>query len=231
MDQKVTTMKRTAIALGLLLALSAGSVSFAQTTPSSSASAGAATFGTMSQEEFDRINKEGAAKVQAIKPTNAPLSTADQKLMMQVAKGGMMQLAVSQLAADNVTDEQVRKLAESEVEEQTGLSAKLKEIAAAKGITLPAAPDPQTDALLTKMKAMSGAELDRFYVQESGVKGHEKLDKVMSSVKSGAKDAALKSLAAAAHPLVKTHLTVSRAMLGKMPAGSSTEAAGNSGNN
>jgi putative membrane protein len=229
-------MKKTAIALGLLLALSAGSVSFAQTTPSSStpsssASAGSATFGTMSQEEFDRINKEGAAKVQAIKPTSTPLSTADQALMMQVAKGGMMQLEVSKLAAENVTDEQVRKLAQSEVEEQTGLSAKLKEIAEAKGITLPATPDAQTQALLAKMKDMSGAELDRFYVQESGVKGHEQLDQVMSKVKSGAKDAGLKSLAAAAHPLVKTHLTVSRAMLTKMPAGSSTEAAGNSGNN
>jgi|GEM_PF-1314024 len=222
-------MKRTAIALGLLLALSAGSVSFAQ--EATSASAGSATFGTMSQEEFDRINQEGAAKVQAITPTSTPLSTADQALMMQVAKGGMMQLEVSKLAVENVTDEQVRKLAESEVEEQTGLSAKLKEIAEAKGITLPAAPDAQTQALLAKMKDMSGAELDRFYVQESGVKGHEQLDKVMSKVKSGAKDAGLKSLAAAAHPLVKTHLTVSRAMLSKMPAGSSTEAAGNSGNN
>ncbi len=222
-------MKRTAIALGLLLALSAGSVSFAQ--EATSASAGSSTFGTMSQEEFDRINKEGAAKVQAIKPTSAPLSTADQELMLQVAKGGMMQLEVSKLAVENVTDEQVRKLAQSEVEEQTGLSAKLKEMAQAKGFTLPAAPDAQTQALLTKMKAMSGAELDRFYVQESGVKGHQQLDKVMSSVKSGAKDAGLKSLAAAAHPLVKTHLTVSQAMLTKMPAGSSTEAAGNSGNN
>lgn len=229
MDQKVKTMKRTAIALGLLLALSAGSVSFAQ--EATSASAGSATFGTMSQEEFDRINKEGAAKVEAIKPTSTPLSTADQALMMKVAKGGMMQLEVSKLAVENATDEQVRKLAESEVEEQTGLSAKLKEIAEAKGITLPAAPDAQTKALLARMKDMSGAELDRFYVQESGVKGHEQLDKVMSSVKSGAKDAGLKSLAAAAHPLVKTHLTVSRAMLAKMPAGSSTEAAGNSGNN
>jgi putative membrane protein len=222
-------MKKTAIALGLLLALSAGSVSFAQ--EATSASAGSATFGTMSQEEFDRINKEGAAKVEAIKPTSTPLSTADQALMMQVAKGGMMQLEVSKLAVENVTDEQVRKLAQSEVEEQTGLSAKLKEIAEAKGITLPAAPDAQTQALLAKMKDMSGAALDRFYVQESGVKGHEQLDKVMSKVKSGAKDAGLKSLAAAAHPLVKTHLTVSRAMLTKMPAGSSTEAAGNSGNN
>jgi len=215
-------MKKTAMTLGLLLTLFAGSVSSAQQTPS--AGAGSATFGNMTQQEFDWMNKEGAAKVKAIKPTKDPLSSADQDLMMQVAKGGMMQLEVSRAAASKVTDEQVRKLAQSEVEEQTGLSAKLKEMATAKGVTLPSTPDAQTQAMLTKMKGMSGADLNRFYVQESGVKGHEQLDKVMSSVESGAKDAGLKSLAAAAHPLVKTHLAVSRAMLGKMPAAGSSAA-------
>jgi putative membrane protein len=146
--------------------------------------------------------------------------------MMQVAKGGMMQLEVSRAAVQKAGSEQVRKLAQSEVEEQTGLSAKLMEIAAAKGITLPATPDPQTQAMLTKMKAMSGADLDRFYVEQSGVKGHEQLDKVMSSVESGAKDASLKALATAAHPLVKTHLTVSRALLTKMPAGNGATSTG-----
>jgi putative membrane protein len=217
-------MKKTVIALGLLLALSAGSVSFAQqTTP---AGAGSAMFGSMSQQEFDRINKEGAAKVKAIKPTKDPLSSADEALMMQVAKGGMMQLEVSRAAVQQAGSEPVRKLAQSEVEEQTGLSAKLKEMAAAKGITLPTTPDPQTQAMLTKMKGMSGADLDRFYVEQSGVKGHEQLDKVMSSVEAGAKDAGLKGLAAAAHPLVKTHLTVSRAMLAKMPAGNGAASSG-----
>ncbi len=206
----------------MMLTLASGSISIAQqTTPS-----GSAMFGTMSQAEFDRINKEGAAKVKAIKPTKDPLASADQELMMQVAKGGMMQLEVSRLAVQKATSEPVRKLAQSEVEEQTGLSAKLKEIATAKGVTLPAAPDAQTQAMLTKMKGMSGAALDRYYVQESGVKGHEQLDKVMSSVESTAKDAGLKSLAAAAHPLVKTHLTVSRTMLTKMPAASGAASSG-----
>lgn len=215
-------MKKTLIALGLLLALSAGSVSFAQ----QSTSAGSAMLGSMSQQEFDRINKEGAAKVKAIKPTKDPLSSADQELMMQVAKGGMMQLEVSRMAVQQASSEPVRKLAQSEVEEQTGLSAKLKEMATAKGITLPTTPDAQTQAMLTKMKGVSGADFDRLYVEQSGVKGHEQLDKVMSSVESGAKDAGLKGLAAAAHPLVKTHLTVSKAMLAKMPAGGGAASSG-----
>lgn len=61
---------------------------------------------------------------------------------------------------------------------------------------------------------------DRMYVSESGVKGHEKLDAVMSKVKSTTSDANLKGVAQAAHPLVKAHLKVSRDMVAKMSGGS-----------
>ena len=100
------------------------------------------------------------------------------------------------------------------------MSAKLKEIAQAKGIKLPSTPDAETSAMVTKMQGMSGMAFDRMYVSESGVKGHEKLDGVMSKVKSNASDANLKSVAQAAHPLVKAHLKVSRDMVTKMSGGS-----------
>ena len=217
-------MKKTIMGLGLLLALSASSVSVAQQT---SASDNTATMmGNLSEQEFNRINQEGAAKVQAIKATKDPLSSADQELMMQVAKGGMMQLEVSKVAVSKATSEQVRKLAQSEVEEQTGLAAKLKEIATAKGVTLPTSPDTQTKAMVSKLQSMSGAGLDRYYVQESGVKGHQKLDKVMGSVQASAKDSGLKSLAQAAHPLVQVHLQVSQVVLSKMPASGSANSSG-----
>lgn len=168
------------------------------------------TIGKISESEFERLNKEGAAAVAAVTPTKEPLSAADQKLMMEVAMGGMMQLEVSRVAAQKASTEDGRLMAEAEVEEQTGLSAKLKEIASAKGATLPAGPDAKTKQLLAKMQNLSGAEFDRTYLRESGVKGHEMLDKTMGRVESRAADPSLKALAAAAHPLVRTHLQVSR---------------------
>lgn len=74
--------------------------------------------------------------------------------------------------------------------------------------------------MVTKMQSMSGMGFDRTYVTESGVKGHEKLDAVMSKVKSSALDASLKSVAQATHPLVKNHLNVSRDIVTKMSGGS-----------
>ena len=192
-------------------------VSFAQqnSTMSNSSSTNM-MIGREKKSVFDRMNQKGAEAVSAVKPTSAKLSSADQDLMMQVAKGGMMQLEVSKIAAQNASSDEVKQLAQAEVEEQTGLSAKLQEIASAKGITLPSSPDAETQAMVTKMQGMSGADFDKMYVQESGVRGHEKLDAVMSQVKSNASDKSLKDVAQAAHPLVKTHLKVSKEIMNKM---------------
>ncbi|MBO0937413.1 DUF4142 domain-containing protein [Fibrella sp. HMF5335] len=172
--------------------------------------------GKMTKVDFERKNKEGAATVSAIMPDSKKLSAADAAMMKEVAMGGMMQLETSKVAVQKSTDPAVREFAQGEVDEQMGLSDKLKAIASAKGITLPATPDAETQQMVAKMQGMSGAELDRHYVKEHGVKGHEKLDKVMSKVKMKGTDDNLTAVAKAAHPLVKTHLKVAREMEAKM---------------
>ncbi len=209
-------MKKTAMALGLMIALSATSVSFAQQNSGTMSSGTTGMVGRESKASFDRANQKGAATVAAIKPSSAKLSSADQALMMEVAKGGMMQLETSKIAVQKAQNEEVRQVAQAEVDEQTGLSNKLKEIASAKGVTLPSAPDAELQSMLTAMQGMSATELDKHYMQEHAVKGHEKLDATMNKVKSSASDSNLKDVAKAAHPLVKTHLKVSREVVAKM---------------
>lgn len=203
-------MKTNAICLGLLTALFTTNVTFAQQN-SGGMNAGSTTMiGKEPKSDFDSKNQKGAAAVAAVSATSAKLSSADQSLMMEVAKGGMMQLEVSKVAVQKASSPEVRQFAQAEVDEQTGLSAKLQEIASAKGITLPSAPDAETQAMVSKLQGMSGADFDKMYMGESGVKGHQKLDKVMSTVESTASDSSLKGVANAAHPLVKTHLEVAR---------------------
>jgi putative membrane protein len=185
------------------------------------------TIGNMSREEFDRMNAQGAAAVAAITPTNTALSKGDQKLMMEVAMGGMMQLEMSRVGVQRATNEEARVLAQSEVEEQTALAAKLREIATAKNVTLPEAPDAKARGAATKLQSASADNFDRNYVRESGVKGHEKLDKVMTRVGTRATDENLKALATAAHPLVRTHLQVSRDVLNKMAGTRNNSGGGN----
>lgn len=196
-----------------------------------SGGAEADTIGKLSETQFARLNEQGAAAVSAVTPTSAPLSKGDQKLMMDVAMGGMMQLEVSRIAVQKATEEDTRMLAQAEVAEQTGLSAKLMEIATAKSITMPSAPDAKTQRMIAKMQTMSGADFDRAYIRESGVKGHQLLDKTMSKVETRATDPSLKALASAAHPLVRTHLQVSRDELAQMSGARGGMGMGNSNAN
>ncbi len=148
--------------------------------------------------------------VNAIRPTATKLSAADQALFNQVAMGGMRQLAISQAVLDKATNEEVRMLAQSEVDEQTNIAAKLREVAAAKGITMPAAADPEVTALVQRINSASADEVNRIYLEEGGIRGHEMLQATMKTVKRTADDETMKALAVATLPVIKTHLKVSK---------------------
>ena len=189
-------------------------------TVSHAATAGAADHvGKLTLAEFKAANKQGAATVKAVSPTSAPLSKADEALMMKVAEGGMMQLEASRLAVKKGTAPDVVAFAEGEVEEQTGLKAKMMEIAKAKGMTMPEVPMARIEATLARLNKQSGAEFDGLYIRESGVQGHEMLDKTLKQVESQAQDPSLKALAMAAHPLVLTHLKVANDEVGMRTTG------------
>jgi putative membrane protein len=164
--------------------------------------------GGMSVEEFKAINKAAGDKVKAIEPGSERLSGDDGKLMERIALGGMMQLELSRLATKMAKSDDVRTIADAEVEEQLGLSAKLKKVAAAKGATLPESPDEETKKMMQKLQGLFGAEFDKAYLTESGVKGHALLNKTMVDVQAKAGDETLKAIAKTALPLIQTHLRV-----------------------
>ena len=182
--------------------------------------------GNISKEEFNRLNEQGNQAVAAIEPTSGDLSSSDLQLLELIALGGTMQLKVSEAADGELGSEDARLLAESEVEEQTGVSAKLEEIASAKGVSLPTGTDPETQDLLDRMDELSGAELDAFYLLESGVNGHEKLFETMTEVQSSASDPDLVRLATATLPVIQMHMEVSRAVLDQLSGTDLSSAAG-----
>jgi putative membrane protein len=177
------------------------------------------TIGGMSRTEFDRMNAEGNQKVAAISPTSTPLTKEDQKLLVQMAQGGMTQLQVSQAALGRVQRDDVRLLAQSEVEEQTGVSAKIMEIAKAKGMVLNTEPTAAAAQMIERMQGPDARNIDRFYTRESGVDGHEKLLKTGEKIMREAQDPALKALADATAPVIKMHMQVSQGVLSQMGRG------------
>lgn len=166
--------------------------------------------GTFDLAAWQKLNAEAGEKLKALRPTPDKLSEDDQKLLIEVATGGSMQLELSKAALSKARSADVKAYAQAEVDEQTGLAAKLAEIAAVKMVTLPAVPDEATRKAVEKLKGESDAKADHEYLQEGGVDGHEKLEKTMHKVQNTAKDATLKELAAIALPLIKTHLQAAK---------------------
>jgi putative membrane protein len=173
-------------------------------TPLTRAAAG--YVGRLPAPEFVKLNADAGAKMAGVKPDKAALSKDDDMLIKEIAMGGAMQLELSKVAVTKASSEDVRIYAQAEVDEQTGLSAKLKEIATAKGVALPEGPDDETKKMVTKLQEKSGKDFDRAYLKEVGVEGHEKLKKTMTKVKAGATDGTLKVVADLALPLIETHL-------------------------
>jgi putative membrane protein len=166
--------------------------------------------GRMSVQAFQEVNAKGTQMLNAITPTSEKLSAADQALFNQVAMGGMRQLAISQAVVGKANSSSVRLLAQSEVDEQTAIAAKLREVAAAKGATLPTDLDATATALVQSIGNASGTQVDALYLDEGGIRGHQLLETTMKTVKRTASDATMKALAVATLPVIKTHLKVSK---------------------
>jgi len=166
--------------------------------------------GKMSDADFAKANQDAGAKIGKIKVDDDALNAADQELLKEIAAGGTMQLEVSKVAYANAGNSEVKTIAKAEIDEQMGLSLKLKEIATKKKLTLDATPDAATQAAVKELEGLKGEKADAVFLKKIGIEGHEKLKVVMTKVKDNAKDDALKSIAKDALPLIELHLTVAK---------------------
>lgn len=166
--------------------------------------------GKMGPDEWKKANADAGANVKALSAGSAKLSDSDADLLKEIAEEGTLLLKLSEVAASMGSSEDVKMIAAAEVEEQTVVGAKLKEIAKAGGVTLPDEPDEDTRQAVEKLKALKGLELDKRYLKEAGIKGHEELKDTMEKVQSKADSQVLKGLANATLPIIKIHLQVAK---------------------
>jgi putative membrane protein len=179
--------------------------------------------GKMTEAEFNKANQEAGAKIGKIKVDTDALNATDQELFKEIAAGGTMQLEVSKVAFANAGNPEVKTIAKAEIDEQMGLSTKLKEIAAKKNLTVDPEPNAETKEAVKELSALKGEQADAAFLKKIGVEGHEKLKVVMTKVKDNAKDASLKEIAKDALPLIELHLAVARDQAAKTATGTAKE--------
>ena len=154
------------------------------------------------------------------------LSSSDQKFMMEAAMAGMEEVELGRAAATRASSDAVKQFAQRMVDDHSKANDELMQLASTKGVTLPTALDDKHKADVAKMSQLSGAEFDRAYVKEAGVKDHNKAAKLFQGEADKGKDADLKAFAAKTLPTVQEHLRMAQDLDSGM-RGSKSAAGGN----
>lgn len=134
------------------------------------------------------------------------VARGDRKFIEEAANSGMFEVQVGQLAASKASDANVKSFASMLVDHHTAANNELVKIANARGVELPAAPKRALRRDIEKLGKKNGAEFDRDFVRNVGIKAHEKDIKMFEKASKDVKDAELKAFVDKTLPVLREHL-------------------------
>jgi predicted outer membrane protein len=94
----------------------------------------------------------------------ARATTTDQDFILAAVQGGMTEVKLGELAAQNGKRDDVKDFGQMMVKDHTAINDDLKTLAAQKGVTLPDSLDAKHQAMADKMAALTGSEFDDAYL-------------------------------------------------------------------
>lgn len=136
----------------------------------------------------------------------------DRKFIEHAVESGMFEVQAAQLAAAKATDPQVKSFASMLVDHHTAANNELVQLANARKVELPAAPPRGMRRDIERLGKKNGAEFDREFVREIGVKAHEKDIEMFEKAGKDVKDPALKAFIDKTLPVLRTHLAQAEKM-------------------
>jgi putative membrane protein len=145
------------------------------------------------------------------------MSKGDQKLLTDIAKGNLAEIEGGKITLAKTQNDQIKIYAQQIVDDHTKAEAELKQLASAKGVTLPTELDKQQKINADKLSALSGDNLDKAYMTHLGMAGHRKMHKLLVNAQKKAKDPDLKAFADKMAPAVEQHLKTAQ-NIGTTPA-------------
>ncbi|HEX7772888.1 MAG TPA: DUF4142 domain-containing protein, partial [Pyrinomonadaceae bacterium] len=86
------------------------------------------------------------------------MNSKDRDFVMDAAMGGLMEVELGRLAAQQGASEAVKQFGQRMVDDHSKANTELMTLATSKGITLPTAIDDKHRQEVTKLSAMSGAD-------------------------------------------------------------------------
>jgi predicted outer membrane protein len=150
---------------------------------------------------------EGARKRTTMDAPYGPLYPADVRMLVAVAQAGLWEAPASEDVARRTTNPKVRAVAAQLASEHHILH--MNNIAAADRlqVRLPQSPTPQQQAWLDAIRAASGDEMDRLYVNLARA-AHGTVYMAIATVRATTENDVIRSTAAIAEEYVSRHMTL-----------------------
>ncbi|MFN2385324.1 MAG: DUF4142 domain-containing protein [Thermoanaerobaculia bacterium] len=150
----------------------------------------------------------------------AAQNATDSEFAQKAALSGMKKVRLSQHAASSAANGEVKEFANQLVRHHTDANAKLKAAAGTMNVQLPADLDAEHRAQAERLTAMSGAGLDRGYVDHM-VESHQK-SVALFERESQSGSGALREFATATLPTLREHLRMAQDLQGRLTTAGAT---------
>ena len=161
------------------------------------------------------------APSQPSSPQAAQPSRADQAFAAFAAESGMADAEAGQLAMQHGASAQVKRLGQQLMNDQTGESDALQQIAQQENLTLPAAPSVMQQAQTRRLNTLYGPDFDKAFVNAEVAQSSQEIATFQKEARSG-HDPALKEYAQETLPALRRHLALVQSINTETTAGEGT---------
>jgi predicted outer membrane protein len=154
----------------------------------------------------------GATGAAGSSASGAKLSSGDEKAVKDMAMADMAEVATGKLAQSKGQSAEVKAFGQQMIDDHGAALAKVQALAQARGVTLPTELDSKHKSMSAKLEKLSGAEFDKAYMAQAGVKDHTDTHKKLVADAKKIKDPEVKALADQHMPVVEQHLKAAQQM-------------------
>ena len=137
------------------------------------------------------------------------LSEQDLTFAEEAAKGGLLEVELGELAAQQAKSDNVVQFGQRMVKDHGMTNDQLKSVAAQKGITLPDSLDQDQQHTVEELSQVSGEEFDKAYMDEM-VKAHQTDVEVFREQAESGQDPDLRAFAEQTLPTLEEHLSTAQ---------------------
>lgn len=185
--------------------------------------------GTTQQSTTQGAGQAGGSTASGAGDTAKALSKADQKILRDMAMANMAEVEAGRLAQTKAQSDQVKTFAQQMIDDHTKALDDVKQVAQAKGVTLPTELDKAHKDKADKLAALSGEQFDRTYMAQAGVLDHRSTHRMLRRAERRATDPDVKALVARTMPAVNQHLQSAQQLRGGQSATMGGGAGGTTG--